>query len=202
VAGEDAQDTGREGLQRAKRWLELTTRVDQSWTHRDRPMAELLEFRWPHGSAETFSFDLGGKFRGESLDNQSFLAEVKRYRKEGDLPSHFRDFLAKCYVAMAERPQRCDHFLWVSWAPFQAQRWDEHTSVASVTRALLHATNRERTLGIEDEGKAQTLLDAERLGRVAERVWLITLNDKQEQLVLAQNHYLEVVKMITSERGI
>ena len=202
MAGEDAQDAGREGLQRAKRWLELSTRVDQSWTHRDRPMAELLEFSWPHGSRETFSFDLGGKFRGESLDNQSFVAEVKRYRNEGDLPAHFRDFQAKCYAALGEHPQRCDHFLWLSWSPFQAQRWDQHTTVPSVTRALMHTTNRERVLGVADEIDARSQVDLERLGKVAERIWLVTLNDKQEHLVLSKKHYLEVVKLITSERGV
>ena len=61
------QEIGCDGLQRAKRWLDFTTRVDPSWTHRDGPMAELLEFHWPHGNA-TFSYDLGGAFRGGDLD--------------------------------------------------------------------------------------------------------------------------------------
>jgi len=202
MAGEDAHEAGREGLQRAKRWLERTTRVDQSWTHRDRPMAELLEFAWPNGSSEAFSFDLGGRFRGDPLDNQSFVAEVKHYRKELDLPVHFKNFLAKCYVALGAHPQRCDHFLWMSWAPFQAQKWDEHTTAPSVAKAVLHRANRQRVFGTSDEDEAKGLVDAERLSRVADRVWLVTLNDKQEQLVVAQNHYLEVVKMITDERGL
>lgn len=67
MAGEDAQDTGELGLQRAKQWLDLSTRVGKSWTRHDRPMAELLEFKWPHvpltDQSAPFSYDLGGTFR-------------------------------------------------------------------------------------------------------------------------------------------
>jgi predicted RNA-binding protein Jag len=37
---------------------------------------------------------------------------------------------------------------------------------------------------------------------VADRVWLVTLSEKQEKLVLSTGHYVEVVKMITSERRV
>lgn len=204
MAGEEAHDLGEKGLQRAKRWLELSTRVDRSWTRHDRPSGELLEFQWPHAldgsQAASFSFDLGGTFRGESLDNQSFMAEVKAYRKESDLPVHFRDFLAKCYVALETRPDRCDHFLWMSWSPFQAQRWDEHATTENVQKAVLHEANRRRTLGLDDEGEARAKISADLITRVASRVWLVTLSEKQEQLVLSREHYGEVMKMITMER--
>jgi hypothetical protein len=72
VAGEEAQDTGREGLQRAKQWLELSTRVRKSWSYQDRLFSSLVHFPWPHGTT-TFSFDLGGEFQGDPLDKQSFL---------------------------------------------------------------------------------------------------------------------------------
>jgi hypothetical protein len=124
---------------------------------------------------------------------------VKNYRKESDLAAHFRDFLAKCYVAFMERPNRCDHFLWISWAPFQAQRWDEHTTASSVEKAILHPDNCMRTLGVTDpsEGKAKLMPDL--LTRVADKVWLVTLGDKQETLVLSKEHYVEVVRLITEE---
>lgn len=198
MAGEDNQDTGRDGLLEAKRWLDRTTRVHESWTHRDKPLAELLEFSWPH-SKETFSFDLGGKFRGTGLHDQSFLTEVKKYKNESNLPTHFRDYLAKCYVAFLSYPARCDHFLWFAWSPFQAKSWDTHTSPESVKKALLHSANRSRVFGTDKEAEAESQIDAEALVRVSERVWLLTFTDKQQDLVLTREHYIEVVKMITAE---
>jgi hypothetical protein len=203
VAGEEAQDIGESGLQRAKEWLELSTRVGKSWTRHDRPMNELLEFRWPHipsgDQSSAFSFDLGGTFRGDPLDNQSFLAEVKAYKAEGDLPAHFRDFLAKCYVALEQRPSRCDHFLWISWAPFQARQWDKHATADNVRKSLLHEANRRRALGVDDESEAAAKLSADLLVGAAFKIWLVTLSQKQEQLVLSRDHYIEVVKLITAE---
>ena len=204
MAGEEAHDLGESGLERAKQWLELSTRVDRCWTRHDRPAGELLEFQWPHADGgqvpARFSFDLGGTFRGGSLANQSFVAEIKAYKKENDLSAHFRDFLAKCYVALEAAPARCDHFLWVSWSPFQAQRWDQHATADNVRRSVLHDANRRRALGLEDEKEAVAKLSSDLLVGVASRIWLLTLSEKQEQLVLSGKHYVEIVKMITSER--
>ena len=204
MAGEDAQDTGEIGLQRAKEWLELSTRVHRSWTRHDRAMSELLEFKWPHPATEgkpsgSFTYDLGGEFRGDSLDNQSFLAEIKKYKNESDLPTHFRDFLAKCYVAREHKPSRCDHFLWISWSPFQAQRWDEHTTTDNVKKSILHEKNRRRVTGVDDESEAASKLSPDLLVDVASRTWLVTLSEKQELLVPTTRHYLEVVRLILAE---
>jgi hypothetical protein len=152
------------------------------------------------GPPTGFSFDLGGTFRGGDLGNQSFLAEIKAYRREHDLAAHFRDFLAKCYVALESRPGLCDHFLWLSWVPFQAQRWDEHATPENVRRSVLHKANRKRALDVDDEYEAAARISPELLVGVANRVWLLTLSEKQEQLVLAADHYAEVVKMIMTER--
>lgn len=203
MAGEDAHDLGEAGLQRAKEWLELTTRVKHSWTRHERPTSELLEFQWPHAPGgqppARFSFDLGGTFRGHPLENESFLAEVKAYKKESDLPAHFRDFLAKCYVALEAHPKRCDHFLWISWAPFQAQRWDQHDTPENVKRCVLHEANRKRVIGLDDLADAAAKLSPDLLAGVASRLWLLTLSEKQQDLLLAPHHYAEVVKMIVSE---
>ena len=198
VPGEESQDVGRDGLLEAKRWLNMTTRVASIWTHRDKPMSELLGFAWPHGGS-SFSFDVGGQFRGDALDRQSFIAEVKNYKNEGDLPAHYRDFLAKAYVALLAHPDRCDNFLWISWAPFKARKWDEHASTASVEAAVLHDANRQRVFGTTDLDEARAAINAEAAVRVAERVWLLTLSHRQKDLVLTAKHYGEVIKMITAE---
>jgi hypothetical protein len=204
MAGEDSQDTGRDGLQRAKQWLDLSTRVRRSWAYDDPTLAEMVAFEWPHatGQARPFSFDLGGTFRGDSLHDQSFLAEVKNYRYESNLPVHFRDFLAKCYVALGDRPRRCDNFLWISWAPFQAQQWHRHASTEKVQSSLLHEANRLRVLGVDSEEDAIKKLDAERMANVASRVWLITLGERQEKLVPIEEHYYQMAEMFARERGV
>lgn len=202
MAGEDAQDTGRTGLQRAKQWLELTTRVKESYTHRDRQFAELLHFQWPYGSKTSFSFDLGGRFQGDHLDNKSFLAEIKNYRYESDLPVHFRDFLAKCYVALDAKPNRCDNFLWISWSPFQAKAWNKHTTVENVRNCIIHEANRKRVLDVDNEPDAVAKLDTALTAGVADRVWMITLSDQLEQLVLTEGHFYQMVKLIAQERGL
>jgi hypothetical protein len=198
VAGEESQETGRDGLKEAKRWLEMSTRVRHAWTHKDKPMSELLAFRWP-GSPGTFTFDLGGVFRGDGLHNQSFLAEVKNYKKELDLPTHYRDFVAKCYVAFLSNPDRCGHFLWLSWSPFQAQAWDRHTSVDRLEKHLLHRENRLRVLGVEDADAAKAAIDPQAIVEVSRRIWLLTLCHQQEGLILTRDHYAEVIKMIMAE---
>lgn len=204
MAGEDSQDTGRDGLQRAKQWLDLSTRVLQSWAYDDPTLAEMVHFEWPYatGPAKPFSFDLGGTFRGESLQSQSFLAEVKNYTYEMDLPVHFRDFLARCYVALGEHPRRCGNFLWISWSPFQAQQWHKHPTTEKVRSSLLHEKNRFRALGVESEEDAAGKLDVERMAKVASRVWLITLSDRQEKLVPTEEHYYQMAEMFARERGV
>ncbi|MEU8363864.1 hypothetical protein AB0C27_48380 [Nonomuraea sp. NPDC048882] len=196
VAGEDSQLRGIQKLRRAKRWLDSSTRVAQSWTVEDEGLKEMLEFSWPHWD-KPFSFDLGGRFRGTEHGGKMFVAEVKGYRAEYDLSSHFQSFLAKCYVALSSRPKRCDHFMWISWAPFQARHWDQHPTVDSVKNAVLKESK--RIFDTEDPHVAELRLDAGTLTGVAQRLWLITLCDKQENLVIADNHYRDVVSLMLAE---
>jgi len=145
---------------------------------------------------------MGGEFRGESLAEQSFLAEVKNYEYEMDLHAHFLDFLAKCYIALGNRPELCDNFLWISWSPFQAQKWNQHATTASVRRALTLPRNRKRALGVDKADDVVGQWDVERMGEVAKRIWLITLSDKQEMLVPIEDHYFKIKEIIDRERGL
>jgi hypothetical protein len=52
---------------------------------------------------------------------------------------------------------------------------------------------------MDDESEAAAKLSSDLLVGVASMVWLVTLSEKQEQLVLTDRHYLEVVKLITAE---
>lgn len=197
TVGEDSSDKGHVGLRLARLWLDRSTRCEKIFTSRDRALRDLLAFHWPN-SKRPFSFDLGGQFRGDTLDGQSFLAEVKNYDKERDLPDHFRAFLAKCYVALDVRPTACDNFLWISWAPFQAQQWDKHTTHANVVKALLHKANLNLVFGVDGIDEAAEMIDHERANLVANRVWLLTLSHRQDDFHLLDEHYKQVVAAATA----
>ena len=190
--GESLHDLGREGARRAKQWLESTSRVDACWVNPDKGADEKLRFDWPEGG-QSFSFDLGGKLRYGDVDGQLFYAEVKKYANSADLGTHYRDFLAKCYVAYLDSPKFADNFMWVSWAPHAATTWDQLTSATHVRAAVL--ANAHRIFA--NPAEADELIDDEVCATVAERLWLLILSDKQETLVpdpvhlgLIHNHEL------------
>jgi hypothetical protein len=195
--GEDSQDSGLVGMRAAKRWLDRTTRAT-TYTSQDKPFRDLLAYRWPH-SDRTFSYDIGGSFIGGDIDNQTFLGEVKKYKNESDLPTHFRSFMAKSYVAYKATPYRCDHFLWISWAPFQAQAWDKHCTYEKVVASLNHPSNITRSLGLEPGADTADAIDHEAAQIVASRMWLLTLSDRQDDLNLLDKHYKEIIGMIALE---
>jgi hypothetical protein len=184
--GEVLHEAGREGAQRAKRWLERTTRVDVHWVNPD--YVAKLTFNWADG--RTFSFDLGGQLRGGDLDGQEFFAEIKKYNAVGDQGALYDEYLAKCYRAFGEMPSRCDHFLWITWHPFSQSKWTTLCTAGVVREAVLK--HRVESLGVTDAEEAQTVVDDATCTAVAERLWLIVLSDKQEVLAVEDAH-LDVV---------
>lgn len=195
--GEDATVTGDDGVELAKNWLDRSTRCRNIFTIQNRSLRDLLCFPWPTHT-KTYSFDMGGEFRGDDLEGQTFLAEVKNYKKELDLPTHFRAFLAKCYLALGYRPDSCDNFLWISWAPFQAQSWDSHCSYDKVVASLLHDSIRPRIFGDSDKDAASSQIDPQQASQVAERIWLITLSHRQDRFHILDEHYRKLLSEVAS----
>lgn len=182
TVGEDAHAKGADGVRRAKRWLESTMRVAWIWTNAGSAVSKKkLAYVWPGDPKRTFSFDLGGVMRAGEFDDHQFSAEVKCYDKEHKQPEMYRRFLAQCYVALGERPHLCDHFMWITWAPFNATAWHKHCSEERVRQAVLE--HRSLVFGITSSDEAEELLDAERVKEVADRLWLIVISEKQERFV-------------------
>lgn len=182
TVGEDAHAKGADGVRRAKQWLESTMRVAWVWTNADNAVSKKkLAYAWPGNPSRPFSFDLGGIMRAGEFDGHQFSAEVKCYDKEHKQPEMYRRFLAQCYVALAERPYLCDHFMWITWCPFNATVWHEHCTEGRVRQAVLE--HRELVLGTTAVTEAESLLDDERVKAVADRLWLIVISEKQEQLL-------------------
>ncbi len=146
-----------------------------------------LSFTWANGAPD-FSFDLGGVLMGDELAGQEFLAEVKFYPIAGasDQGTLYREYLAKCYRAFVTRPDRCNNFMWITWAPFLVTKWTELCSAKEVKSAVIEHC--ERTLNIIDETEASSAVDLGVCTMVAEKLWLIVLSERQEQLVISREH--------------
>ena len=186
MSGEELHDKGREGARRAKEWLEATTRVNVYWVNPEPHAVRKLTFSWADDSTE-FSFDLGGVLMGDELQGEEFLAEVKFYPAgAGDQGTLYRTYLAKCYRAYVTRPERCDNFMWVTWAPFSVTKWADLCSSKEVEGAVLEC--REHSLAVADEEEAAARLDRNVCAAVADRLWLIVLSERQEQLVVSIGH--------------
>jgi hypothetical protein len=156
--------------------------VDVTWVNPD--AVAKLTFTWATGTS--FSFDLGGKLRGGGLQGQEFFAEVKKYSGVGDQPTLYEEYLAKCYRAYSLLPSRCDHFFWLTWHPFSQTKWNALCSDGKVLDAVLK--QREKSLGEADLEAAKALVDSNTCASVADRLWLIVLSDKQEDLVVEDQH--------------
>ena len=197
TVGERPGEKGREGVHRAKNWLERSTRVEFSYTAYDNiPSVDLLTFDCPGGGSA--SFDIGGIFRGEELSKKSFLAEVKNYGPKSDQYPEFKKFLALCYIAYRAKPTYCDRLIWISWRPFRSDRWDELTSINEVIEAIIG--ERQKVFGPDvTPEEARSSIDMVAAAAVTERLWLIVLSEAHETLVITHDHYSEIVKIIARE---
>jgi hypothetical protein len=197
VSGEEEQAKGQDGAQRAKRWLEATTRANVPWVNPESIAVRKLTFAWLNGLA--FSFDLGGTLLGGDVDGQEFFAESKKYKAAQDQIPEYDAYLAKCYVAYSVQPTRCDNFMWITWAAFGTTIWDKLLSSERVQKAV--SENAERALGVP-KTDAGTKLDITRCDEVSSRLWIIVLSDRQEEhLVLSAEHQGLIRRHITERRA-
>lgn len=191
MPGEALHQAGAEGVKRAKRWLEATTRAHVYWEIPEANALSKLEFEWADGSK--FSFDLGGVLVGGPLANQLFLAECKKYKVAGDQGTHHREFLAKCFRVYKAQPDRADNFIWMTWAPFRSTQWDVLCSAAEVIAA---AEAKAQLVGIP-EGE-DISADA---AIVADRLWIVVLSDKQEEHLTMTHAHLAVIRAYETNPG-
>ena len=182
--GETLHAKGADGAARARRWLESTTRVNASWVNPQPEAVPKLTFSWPHGG-EDFTFDLGGTLLRGKFHGQMFFAEAKNYTSLSDLGVLYREYLAKCYCALMERPGYCDNFMWIAWHPHLVTHWTDLCTAEYIGVAVVeHA---QRVLGVPP-ATATPLVDSAHCEDVAKRLWLIILSERQEELVVSPEH--------------
>ena len=185
MAGEDAQETGRDGVQRAKGWLERTGRVDVYWTVYEH--SAMLAVQRPGGGAR--SFDLGGVILGGDLDGHQFFAEIKKYSGIGNQGKMYGDYLANCYCMILQDRAKSYEFMWITWHPFNQSRWMRLCEWGEVRDEVSKRENEWLGSGCS--------VDEDLCKLVADRLWLIVLSDQQERLVMSDEMLGEIRRAAT-----
>lgn len=162
---------GQEGAQLVKRYLESTTHVVLPHTVYDNEGMCTLE----RLDGKVKRYDLVGHFL--TGDRQPLSVESKKVTGVGSQPGEYQEFLANAYSVTKRRRQIGDdrrEFMWVTWHPFDQGKWAKLRSRPAVRAAL--ATHPE-VLGDEEVDDAVVEL-------VADRLWLVPLHDRIEELLL------------------
>jgi hypothetical protein len=172
MVAEGTQDVGRVAAALTKRWLESTTYIELPWNaYKHGPMCTV---QCLDGSTKTF--DLSGFF----LDDQTpLMVESKGVQGAQDQYLEYRKFLAIAYSSTVReidaRQESKRHFIWATTHPFGFSKdWaqlETHTTVREAVEefpALL--PDREP--------------DEDILRTVAQRIWLLVRNRKQERVFL------------------
>lgn len=182
-AGETLHVIGREGVRRAKVWLEKTGRVNVTLSRYEVREAPFLTFVRPDGVQ--YSFDVGGNLLLDG-GNAIFYGEVKKVSGEAGQGAQYREYLAKCYCAFVKNHQPY-HFMWITWHPFSLTTWTKLCDVAHLKKAV--ESHREVYCGTDPVDDA-TCAD------LAQRLWLIVLSDRQEALSMSDDMLGEVRRAI------
>ena len=190
MPGEAMHKKGADGAQRAKRWLDATTRTRASWTNDDEVAAGRLEFNWPFLGQEPYSFDVGGVLYGPPFDNHSFMAEVKNYSGDS-LGGDYDDFLAKCYLTWRDHARWANQFMFLTWHPFRIKSWTQLCDPDAIVKGCI--VNRRRLFNVEEEGEAKELVDDALVNDLADRLWVVVLSEKQEQLLISDQERALIV---------
>lgn len=182
LTGEQIQALGEKGSQRAKRWLDSTCRAEVKWNNPNLGV-DKLQYSKAGAAADSdaqgdfFSFDLGGNFLGGEVDGELFLAESKKYSAANDQGTHYRKFLAQCYRVECVAAQFVNHFLWVTWAPFLVNSWDELVTPQYVATAV-NSNDDTRYIALGGATYDPAIGD-----RVAKKATIVVLGDAQEVLL-------------------
>jgi hypothetical protein len=190
MPAEENHEIGREGVFLFKRWLEATTYLDLPWhVYGSAPHCEV------HHMGGIKTFDLAGFLLTEG--NPMVFVECKRYGSVGGQPAEFQEFLAIAYgTVIWENSQKMrpknSHFIWATTHPFAQSNWPTLTSAATIQSA---AENHPHLAGDApfDQQIGQSL---------AERIWLLVLSEKQEEIMLTTEELLTVWKKLKRKQAL
>lgn len=176
MPGETQHEAGREGVDKARDWLDRSGRVRVLWTVYDSPAH--LEISCPSGKER--SLDLTAIIEGGDLDKQQVYAEVKHVDSASKLPVQYEDFLADCYCKLLEKPGLLCQFMFITWHPFLVSKWNTLTTKDRVKSAV--SARRQQWLG------SQYQVDDDLCRSIAETLWLVVLSDKHHHIQMDLSH--------------
>ncbi|MFE5501334.1 hypothetical protein ACFQ73_02130 [Amycolatopsis japonica] len=194
MPAEKSQETGREGVFRAKQYLESTTYLRLSWTAYDHE--KMCTRQRLDGSRKVY--DLRGHFLGQR--RHPLFVEAKKYSVVGSQASMYIEYLADIYsvTARACQDEMDDEaeFMWVTWHPFNLTHWSKLTHHDYVRDAVAEHGERLK-LSATDDGFD---IDDDLCRLVSKRLWLLVLSDRQQDLVLSPEE-LKVAMMHLKREG-
>lgn len=183
MVAEETQELGRSAVASIKRWLEATTYIALEWDVYNYVQYCSVEHLGGHKR-----LDLAGSYLTGTRD--LVYVESKRYTTAGsakNLYRQFQDFLAVAYSHAAfqrARPHpQVAHWYWVTYHPFQLDKWASLEGPSELTAAVAAADY------IPDEE-----VDTELLHEVAGRITVLVYNPKMERLTMTAQEVQRVLE--------
>lgn len=182
VDAEEVQELGRDGVAMVKRWLEATTFMELQWNVYE----DTAKCVVPCLGGLKKKFDLAGAFIG--INRNPVVVESKRYKSSGGQHKYFKEFLAIAYsnILREEEILGSDlkrEFVWVTTTPFQITEWNELATERKIVQSL--DANPGYLGGIP--------IDLKVVRKASERVWVLVMNQKQEDISLNHDELMTVL---------
>jgi hypothetical protein len=180
MVAETSHKDGERGVLLAKRLLESTTHVVLPFSvYDDANQTTLVRL---DGAVKRY--DLAGHFLGEK--RRPLSVEVKNYTTVGHQPADYTEFLANAYSITAnERKNGIDtkrEFMWMTTHPFSQTKWMQLTSGDEIRSALVQ----------HEDALNKDSIDEEILVQMADRLWLVVMHDRQDELSLSRAELYKV----------
>ncbi|KAA1397780.1 hypothetical protein [Aeromicrobium ginsengisoli] len=190
---EGTQEDGRDGVALTKRWLEATTFVEFPWNSYENEEMCYVDHLSKKGDAFK-CFDLVGNFLGD--DRQPIVVENKAVNTDNGLYAEFLEFVAIAYSSTVleiekYKKDKAREFMWVTTLPFNLENWPKFHTAAQVLKGL---TKYPEYL----DGREIDPLMAQ---QVADRIWVLVLNIKQERLSLTHEELMDVYRVIPRKKS-
>ena len=176
---------GHEGARLAKRYLESTTHMNLPTTVYDNEGLCALE----RLDGKVKRYDLMGHFRSGA--HRPLAVESKKVTGAGTQAGEYTEFLANAYSITARRVNVMgadDHreFMWVTWHPFALTRWSRLRDRQAIRQALKK----------HPEVLAGYPVDDAIVELLADRLWLVPLHDRIEELLLERDELYKVLSQL------
>lgn len=178
-----------EGVDLAQRWLESTTWIELPFNVYDN--SAVCTLTKLDGTVKRY--DLFGSIFTKPI--KPLYVEVKNYDSSGGKqPADYAEFLANAYSITAKDIQSGQdgrrEFMWVTTHPFSLNNWSTLISPSAIKDAL----------GKYPDALNHNEVDVNLLDLVSDRLWLLVLHKRQEELMLTREE-LSLVEAQINRKG-